>query len=214
MVIGSVAIFISFLASIMVYKKLEPKWLRLFPYYLIFTMLAQIGGYLYSHVTKRSNHFIFNIVLVIDCLFWVFVFSKSYKTAVLKKIAFIISSLFFAFAFYNISFGEGFFVYNSMTDNFGSILFIMFTFIYLGELFINKSKVNYFRIPMFWISTGLLFFNIGGMIYFSLFDYITLHQLDSDGKIYNMIMVTLNILMYGLFTIGFLGNRYLWKKEN
>jgi hypothetical protein len=52
---------------------------------------------------------------------------------------------------------------------------------------------------------------VGNFIYLSLIEYIVNHNLDARGNFYRYIMVTLNLLMYGLFSLGFISNQ-LWKK--
>ncbi len=210
-IIGTIAILISFIASIVQYKKAEPLWLRLFPWYLGFTMTIQLGGYLYSHFLLKSNYFIFNIQQIADFVFWVYVFSKIYKTKGVKVVLSGLAAFAIFFSAYNIFAGEGFYNFNSKTNTIISIILLIFSLLYFAELFMNNNRINYFTIPTFWICTGLFFFNLGSIIYLGLFNYITSHKLDEDGKIYGVIMVTLNILMYALFTIGFFC-RTIWKK--
>lgn len=210
-IIGTIAILISFIASIIQYKKAEPLWLRLFPWYLGFTMTIQLGGYLYSHFLHKSNYFIFNIQQIADFVFWVYIFLKVYKTKSIKVVFSALTAFAIIFAVYDITLGEGFYNFNSKTITIISIVLIIFSLLYFAELFMNNNRINYFTIPTFWICTGLFFYNLGSIIYLGLFNYITSHKLDEDGKIYGVIMVTLNILMYALFTIGFFC-RTIWKK--
>lgn len=211
LLIGCVFILISLIISIIFYKKLEPKWLRLFTWFLLFTIVTQVAGFVYSASFKKSNHFIFNIYILIQFIFYFGIFYKTFESKNLKLTTLIISFAFVIYYWLNIIFKTGFYIFNSAGNSLGSILTILCCLLYFVSLFTSEVVVNYFRISMFWIATGLLFFFVGNLIYLSLMGYIVKYNLDSGGNIYRYIMVTLNLLMYGLFSLGFISNQ-LWKK--
>ena len=211
LVIGCTFILVCLIISILSYKKLEPAWLRLFTWFLLFTILTQVTGFVYSFYTKKSNHFIFNIYILVQFIFYFVIFYKTFQSKNLKLITLIIGIVFITYYWFNIIFKTGFYVFNSAGNSLGSILTILCCLLYFVSLFTSEAVVNYFRIPMFWIATGLMFFFAGNFIYLSLMGYIVKHNLDSGGNIFRYIMVTLNLLMYGLFSLGFISNQ-LWKK--
>jgi len=210
-IINSVPTLISLLAVIFFYKKLQPKWLQLFFYFLLYTLVTEIGAVLYSQYLRKSNHFIINIYLLINFSFYLLIFFKTFEKKSLKsfiRIAFILFILFYSF---NILFIEGFYFFNIYSFCLGSIIIVSCSLLYFMELFSSDRIINYFTLPMFWISTGLLFFYVGNLLQISLLRYIINNRLDPDGRMYNFIMVTLNIILYGAFTLSFLCNQ-VWKK--
>ena len=166
---------------------------------------------LFLYTLKRSNHFIFNIYILVQFIFYFGIFYKTFQSKNLKLTTLIISLAFVIYYWFNIIFKTGFYIFNSAGNSLGSILTIFCCLLYFVSLFTSEAVVNYFRISMFWIATGLLFFFVGNFIYLSLMGYIVKHNLDSGGNFYRYIMVTLNLLMYGLFSLGFISNQ-LWKK--
>jgi hypothetical protein len=202
---------ISLVAVTIMYKKLHPKWMRLFLFFLLLTFIDSLGGYMYGYYLKKSNHFIENIYLLISFSFYFFLF---YKTLDTKKYKIIITAFFTIFllcAFLDLFFINGFYYFNTYSSSVGSILIILSCLIYFSHLFTSDRLLNYFRTPMFWISTGLLFFFTGSLVQNSLIRYFIANNIDPGGRIYYFIMVTLNILLHTAFIISFLCNQ-IWKK--
>jgi hypothetical protein len=210
-IISFIPTLISLLAVIIFYKKLQPKWLRLFFYLLVFTLAVDVGAVLYSYYFKKSNHFIINIYLPVSFSFYFLIFSKTFETKKFKTIIYTAFIVYLLFFLYGIIFIEGLYYFNTYSYCLGSILIVMCCLLYFMRLFTSDRLMNYFTIPMFWISTGLLFFFVGNMVHMSLLRYIIDNHLDPAGHIYQFIMVTLNVLLYGSFTISFLCNQ-VWKK--
>src|SRR5664279_4339666 len=154
LITGCVFILICLVISILFYRELEPKWLRLFTWFLLFTILTQVTGFLYSYYSKRSNHFIFNIYILVQFIFYFGIFYKTFQSKNLKLTTLIISLAFVIYYWFNINF----YVFNSAGYSLGSILTIFCCLLYFVSLFTSEAVVNYFRISMFWIATGLLFF--------------------------------------------------------
>jgi hypothetical protein len=211
-IIGLLPVLISLFISIIYYKRLKPTWLRLFTWFLLFSMLISITGYFYSFYLKKGNHFIFNIYLLIQFLFYFGIFYKTFQTKKLKTYTLLISTCFLVYLLISFIFLNGFRAFNSLGFTIGSVLTILFCLLYFGVLFNADGFINYFKIPMFWIATGILFFFVGNFIYLSFLNYILENNLDSGGNIYEFIIITLNILLYSFFSIGFLSNQ-TWKRK-
>jgi hypothetical protein len=211
-IIALIPTLISFVVCVIFYNRLEPKYLRLFTWFLLFTILIQIAGYTYSIYFKKSNHFIFNIDLLVQYLFYFLIFYNTFETKSLKLLTLFGSIVVTLYAFFNFFYKNSFFIYSSATNTLGSILSILFCLLYFASLFKFEASINYFKIPMFWIATGLLFFFVGEFIYLSFIDYIIAHNIDKEGNIYSFIIVTLNLLLFSFLSIGLLSNQP-WKKR-
>jgi hypothetical protein len=211
-IIGLIPVLISLLISIIFYKRLKPSWLRLFTWFLLFSMLISITGYFYSFYLKRGNHFILNIYLLVQFLFYFGIFYKTFQTKKLKTFTLFVSICFLIYLLISFIFLDEFHTFNSLAFTIGSVLTILFCLLYFGALFNADGFINYFKIPMFWIATGILFFFVGNFLYLSFLNYILENNLDSGGNIYEVIIITLNLLLYCFFSIGFLSNQS-WKKK-
>jgi len=211
-IIGLIPVLISLLISIIFYKRLKPSWLRLFTWFLLFSMLISITGYFYSFYLKTGNHFIFNLYLLVQFLFYFGIFYKTFQTKKLKTFTLFVSICFLIYLLISFIFLDGFHTFNSLAFTIGSVLTILFCLLYFGALFNADGFINYFKIPMFWIATGILFFFVGNFLYLSFLNYILENNLDSGGNIYEVIIITLNLLLYCFFSIGFLSNQ-TWKKR-
>lgn len=211
-IIALIPTIISLAICIIFYKRLQPQYLRLFTWFLIFTIFIQVAGYTYSTYFRKSNHFIFNIDLLIQYLFYFVIFYYTFETKKLKLLIILAGIIFILYAFYNFFNKSGFYVYSSATNTLGSIITILFCLLYFTTLFKFEASINYFKIPMFWIATGLLFFFVGEFIYLSFIDYIVAHNIDKGGNIYSFIIVTLNLLLFSFLSIGLLSNQP-WKKR-
>lgn len=210
LIISNLTLLTGIVISVVFYKKLHPPWLKLLAWFLLITLSISFAGILYSHYTKMSNHFIFNFYILIQFLFYFYLFYKTFEQRNLKLLTQLMAILFVIFYCYNIFFNPGFFVFAAAGNTAGSICIIICCLLYFVSLFQSELNLNFFRIPMFWIATGLLFYFVGNFVYLSLVGYIIRHNLDSGGTIYLYSMATLNFLLYGLLTVGFLSNQ-LWK---
>ena len=209
-IIAYITLIVSVGTGIFFYKKLQPKWLRLVTWFLLFTLLTELTGIAFIFYTKKSNHFIFNFYILIQFLFYFYFFYKTFEQRNLKSLTQLMAVIFVIYYLYNIFWGTGFFIFSAASNSIGSIFIIICCLLYFVSLFQSELNLNYFRIPMFWMATGLLFYFTGNFIYLSLMGYIEKHNLDTSGNFYMYIMVTLNFLLYGLFTSGLLSNQ-LWK---
>jgi hypothetical protein len=121
----------------------------------------------------------------------------------------VLIAVFLSFTLCNLYFGQGFYYYNTHTFSVGAIVTLLCCLLYFWELFSGNRPVNYFMLPMFWITTGVFFYFAGSVVYLSLLDYITSRNLDPQGHVYMLIMLTLNLLLFTLISIGLLPKKSL-----
>jgi len=167
---------------------------------------------LYSTYTQKSNHFIFNFYILIQFPVYFLIFYATFEERRMKFLVITATVVFLIYHFYNMIFREGLFIFSTPSYTLGSVLVIVCCLVYFFNLLSSESEINYFRIPMFWIATGLLFYFVGDTVYMSLLGYIVKNNLDTEGRFYGYIMFTLNFLLYGLTTFGFVSN-HVWKKK-
>lgn len=194
------------------YKKIYPVYIRPFIFLLLGIFVLQFIAYYYSHNSNRSNHFIINLYFLFEISFVLLIYNYAAATKKNKTLAKILLICFLPFALWNISYGQGFYTFNSMSISLGIICIIIFSIVYLSTLFLSDTPVNFFSIPMFWMVTGWLFYFTGVIVYFSALGYIVKYNLDPQGNVYAIIMLTLECILYTLVLVGFY-TACKWKKE-
>jgi hypothetical protein len=213
LIIATIPLLIALTISCFRYHQLEPRWLRLFTWFLMVTFIMQTSGYFYSLAFKKSNHFIFNLYILIEYSFYPYIFSKTVKAPFTKKLIKVALLGFVLFYIYQIFLHGQFFIYSSLTSNIGKFLTLICCMCYFADLLMDDELIVFFNTPMFWITTGIMFAAVGDFLYLSFFDYIMNNRLDADGNIYGIMETALSIIEYGFFCIGF-SCKKTWIKAN
>jgi hypothetical protein len=204
-IIGSIPLLAALLIAAFRYKKLEPAWLRLFPWFMAVTFIIQTTGYFYSLLlNNRSNHFIFNTYTFIEYTFYLFILYKAVRTKKFKRAVAAAGSVFVLVYCYEIFISGSFFVYSPVACNTGNFITLVCCILYLSEILMADRVVYFFRLPMFWIVTGLMFDCVGGFFYLCFFDYIVKNNVDADGQIYGLISTITTVVEYVFFIVGIL----------
>ncbi len=151
-IIANITLFINLGVDLYFYRRLEPRWLRWFTWLLLGTLIVQAAGSFYSHYFKKSNHFIFNIYIGIEFLFYFLLFHKEFRHKRTRKLTLGFAAAFTIFYLCKILFGKGLFFFSIASYIFGSFLTIICCLLYFVWLFVSDEPINYFRMPMFWIA--------------------------------------------------------------
>ncbi|WP_348099044.1 hypothetical protein [Mucilaginibacter sp.] len=136
-------------------------------------------------------------------IFYAYIYYEVLTRPLFKKLVACGSLFFFVFCFYHIIFINHFFKYSPISYDVGGFLVLCYCFLYMTELLRADEFINFFKTPMFWISTGIMISIGGNFLYISFFNYILDNKMDSQGHIYNLISTVLSIIEYSLFAIGF-----------
>ena len=203
-VIGSTPLLAAFIISVIRYRRLKPATLRLFPWLLGFTFCIQTAGYYYSLLLQKSNHFLFNIYTLVAYVLYFYFLRRILDRQRLRQAALAMGLLFLAVYAYEMLWAGSFFVYNTFTVNIGDFLMLAGCLIYLATLLTAEQTINCFKLPQFWICTGIMFSSIGIFLYLSFFSYILTNKLDPDGAIYGVITTVTSVVEYSFFIIAFL----------
>ncbi|OOQ57973.1 hypothetical protein [Mucilaginibacter pedocola] len=210
-IIGSIPMLVALLLSILKYKKLEPKVLRFFTWLLLASFLIQLAGFYYSKYTHKSNHFIFNIQTLVVYSAYMGIFFSILQKKWLKRCAIVLLSAFVLIYFFRILFAGSLFKFDSEAGTIGELATLCCCLLYLSELLTAEERINFFTIPMFWITTGIMAGVIGDFIYIAFFDFIVANNLDPKGDKYALLVVILSFIQYSFFTIAFMPTP-LWIK--
>jgi hypothetical protein len=74
---------------------------------------------------------------------------------------------------------------------------------YFRQLLQSREPLNLARLPAFWISTGVLFSNLGHFLYLGLLNYL-LQVNPAWARDFMVVSLLLLILNYSLFIVAFL----------
>lgn len=170
---------------------------RYFLPYLIYVVLNEIVAKLLTY-TSVGNYALYNAYDIITfsfLLFWFYQLLKSRSVLLLGTLYYTA----LAVSLYKEDFVSTFLNINVYA---GTIMVILLAVLYFGSLLQQPEVVEYQKIPAFWITTGLLIFNVG---------YLPIQFLINskgfDPTAIYLVLAVLNILCYGCFTKGFLSHR-------
>lgn len=194
-------IVISFLASLYVYPGNKYKYIKLFPFFLLATIITEsVGSYLSS--VNKHNMFIYNFFSVVEFDFYLYVLSLIIVKPSVKKVIRISIGLYTVIAVTNILFFQGMSTLHTVTYAFGCLVIVVACFYYFFELFRLPNSVKLTTNPAFWLCSGLLFFYCCG---FPLFAFVELwSHIRWMIRSFDSIITILNIFLYSLLTIALL----------
>ena len=200
----------SILAGLTVYiRNTVPRYLKLLPIYLALTLIVEIIA-TWLEETNQSNLVIYSIYYVINFSFYLFIIRSVLESRFIKKVIFIFIVLFELVAIFNIIFVQNIYTWNSFNYSIGSLLVVTFSIYYFFELFKRPKAIKLSKEPSFWICTALLFYYTCSFPLLGLNNFLTSLP-DSLIRSLMDILILLNVLLYSLFTIGFL-SRVTFKK--
>jgi hypothetical protein len=192
------------LISIFCWRSLGNSRLKWFLPFLIFIVLVELTGRYFSRELKQPNAWLYNLSIPIEYLFYCLLFLSYYKQVVNRIVAKSFLFLFTLFAIVNFVFMEGFTKFNIYFLVFGSFFMVAFSILFLFELYNDIEQTPIWKIPMFWITVGILLFNAGEFSYNLLSKYFIAYNIDSTLKLFRLINHKLILLLYSSFIAAFI----------
>ena len=202
----------AFIISVVVLYKFNHKPLRWFIPFLLLMVSADLTGRYIRRVLHHPNTWLYNITIPIEYIFYGFIIASLCLTASLKKTIFWSTVLLGVWAFVNIFFIQGFTLLNTNTLKAGSTLMIIFSCLGLIDLFRNDEHKTLLTNPLFWICTGVLFFNAGEFTYLFFFDTFLQIHWDKTAKVFASINNKLIFVLYSCISIAILCTKRSKKK--
>lgn len=198
-----VFILISFVASLTNYlDKKVALYLLLFPPFLLLVYVCEYAG-LQLRIKSHNNVWLYNIVSIVEFLFYFFFFHSVYRVSTARKVMLILIPVYLAAALLNIFLVQGKAVFHTYSYMAGCLFVIAGSIYYFLELFRYPQTGSIMRDPAFWITTALLFYYICVLPIFGIVNYIS-----SIPKRVGYTLVFINqfsnIILYSLFTLAFL----------
>lgn len=200
----TMALTLSLIVSLSVFFKLNPEdsYLKLFPPYLLLTLLIELLGY-YLRSRGQSNVLLYNFFSLFEFCFYLVIISLVIRSASVKRTIMIVIALYTLTATINILFIQKIKVFHTMTYALGCLIVVTFCVYFFLELFRQPKSVRLANNPAFWICSGLLFFYCCGFPLYALINYWGgISKLVFRNFV--QIVTLLNVFLYSLFTIAFL----------
>jgi hypothetical protein len=196
--------WLAFIAAILWLGKKTTIW-RLFIPIIFITICGESGGWALIHIFKsRSNGWVFNINLIINVLFSIWLFAHAEPLQKIKKKLIGTMIGFIVFVVCNSLFIQGFSNYQSYTDVTGGIIFIIISCYFFYAVLNEETYRNLFSYEYFWFANGLLFYSLGAVVLFIFYNDISAFDEKTHSDVYGYINYSLNILLYGSLIISFI----------
>lgn len=179
-------------------KKTSIRW---FLPFLIFIVIVEISGWYFPVYLKQHTGWIFNISVPVEYLFFSFIFYQHYQKKMTQKLVILFMILFTGCVLYytlfkNIKYFNGYYLLT------GSFAMILMGIAYFFEQYLKNETGNIWDEPMFWITTGVLLFNIGEFSYDLVSTFIIKNLFDPVNVLFREINNKLVILLYLFISIG------------
>ncbi|RDC62867.1 hypothetical protein [Adhaeribacter pallidiroseus] len=168
------------------------------------------AGYLQSF--NSNNLFVYHLLIPIQYCFYAYLYFyfiefKIIKKLILFSIALVITAaVVLAFTIQPLN------NYNSYVIILSNLLLCIWVLSYYRQLFVHLTIVNLNQEPLFWISTGLLFFALGDFFVEGLMKALLEQSPEMARWYYYNIYVPVLCLLYVLFIISFIC-RDIFKKK-
>ncbi len=200
-VITFLELFTSLMATIYIEKYKSSKEYY-FLFFLWFTFFLELIAGSLGYIFSINNQWIYNIFMTISFSFYLYWYQSILKKRGFRKIVVIFVTVFLCVAIWNIVFQSPF-SFHKYTFVTGALLTMICTIFHFWQL-LNSDEILEVKYKLsFWISTGLLLFNMGMIPMMLLSKHLNFSEIQ-----YYIIIITLNIILYGCYSIGF-----LWTKE-
>lgn len=171
---------------------------RYFLYFLWYTFAVDVIGATLGYGFSLKNFWVYNAYTISSFLFYFYWYYTILKSKNFKRTIVVFTGIFLVVAIVSL-FYQSWLEYHSYSFNVGALFVLVLTLFHFyqllksDEILIVKYKLS------FWISTALLLFYMGMIPLFSLSSFIKFR-----GASYILILLGLNIILYGCYIIGFL----------
>jgi len=194
------------ITGIIFWVKIKNSFLKWFPVYLGFIVLAeQSGNWLhYIKEDQIKGNLITYFVIPVEFLFFYWVYYKTAVTDSGRRLVIYCTGIYAAGFILDLLFFIGkeyyFMSFSYCIGNLALLIIIIAFFIQ----FAKSDKIIHFKTELlFWISLGLLIFYLGTLPYFGLL-LLLYDEYREVYYVYSNLMFVCNCIMYSLFSIGFI----------
>lgn len=185
-------------------RKFSIPVLKLFPYFLLFQFFYQLSATLYSFVFTNfaSNHFIFNMALPINILYFGALFHGIVRHRVKRKMVVIGTLLNLLFFLIDLLFLQEFSSLMTYPRTVMSVSLVVFALLYFHDIVRSEQDydVNPARNAVFWIVTGIFFFYLSSTLTIIFWNYFAVNNM-----FFGLLMLRVfAFILYSMYIVGIL----------
>lgn len=199
-VINLVAAILCFVAWNKAKKVLKFQWI-----YLLLNLISELSAHFLKNL-KIDFLFIYNIFIPIEYICYISLLYSELKNKTVRKVVCQSNYIFCIVSVINLFFLERYFEYNYLYL-LRCVIFIVFIAYYLYELYDSDEILNIGQIPTFWISIGFFVFCVSTFLIMGFNSLMSKIDFKLANSVYQSVIVSLNILLYGTFIIASLCTR-------
>jgi len=189
--------------------------LKIFPVLLSFSVITElivnVLRYMYGYAIS-DYQFIYHLYIPFEYALLAYYFSLNNNKPQVRKLIllsiplFILCSLLISILL--ISFKE----HPGLNFNLSGILLIGWCLITLFSIPPNLT-ISIFRLPIFWICTGILLFHVGIFFFNNLYSQLLSQNPDLAQSLHRLTFKTLNYILYFCFSLAFLCSNQMKKSS-
>lgn len=181
--------------------------LKLFPYFLLFQFIYQFAASAYSFVftDNASNHFIFNLVLPVNTVYFGMLYHGIIRGTVKRKVVLIGTVLNLLFFVVNLIFIQDISFLMTYSRTAMSVSLVIFSLLYFHEIVTDDTgeNINPVRNVSFWIVTSIFFFYLCSTLTIIFWSYFVINN-EYFGTVMMRVFV---FLLYSMYIAGMLLHR-------
>jgi hypothetical protein len=185
------------------------KNLSRYPFFVYFIPFLAITCIIEIYAIGKDRQFknmMYNYFQVFEFLFYALLFYHNLELPKLKKIVKFFFPFYIICFITNQLFGQGIYEYNRYTSLLGAFFMVVFVCFFFYETILpSTTQIKLFQMPFFWVTVGLLFFYLGSVIIYAMYEYLSNNHFQKQSlMIFQVIISSLNVILYGSFSIAFI----------
>lgn len=178
--------------------------LKLFPYFLLFQFLYQLFASLYSFVftDHASNHFIFNLVLPVNILYFGALFHGVIRHPMKRKVVVVGTVLNLLFFFVDVLFIQDISFLMTYPRTTMAVSLVVFALLYFHDVVKSDRQydTNPARNATFWMVTGIFFFYLSSTLTIIFWSYFVVNNVYFG----SVMLRVFAFILYSMYIAGML----------
>lgn len=168
------------------------------------TLLVESIGLYNLKVAHKSVEWLYDSFLFVEYALMALYFRDIIVSVPTKKAITVSVPILFSWILVSFIFSREMFLWTSISFLLVAFLLCIYSCIYLRQMLQVHIEDHLSQNPHFWISTGILFFYAGTFFQSGLHKYLATVDRETANQLYMIINHMLNIILYSLFTYGFI----------
>ncbi|RWY50084.1 hypothetical protein [Mucilaginibacter gilvus] len=178
-------------------------WKSSIVFMLLTIVMEELGRHFNLTNQWKNNQLVYNLLTLPEAVFISSMFYCMLKDYIRSRPV-VITGLALIYGLYLYEFIQnGPFLYMNMTITVMSVMFSVYSFLYLYLFIKNEAYVELKKHAAFWWVTGALMYYFGGLATNLLFTVMPFADVDINARLYSYVYVALNLFLYGFWSYSF-----------